>query len=111
MSDYTPDRWVVVEIAGKDQPRLYKVFASWYGGFAGSDSWKLNSGITKVVPDDDGYAFHGSSGSVYYCGKNSYGTNMYGGGVLANMIDQAKKHGTAITVLPESTPWTDLNYD
>jgi len=45
MSDYYPDRWVVVKIG---EENLYKVFACWYGGYARGDSWKLNSGITRV---------------------------------------------------------------
>ena len=65
MSDYHPDKWVVVKISGyKDHPKpLYKVFACWYGGWAGSDSWKLNSGITKVTLEGYVYSFEGASGS------------------------------------------------
>ena len=47
MSDYSPDRWVVVKIVTAKE-RLYKVFASWSGGYGGSDSWKMNSGITRA---------------------------------------------------------------
>jgi hypothetical protein len=46
MSDYNPDKWVVVKIIGKDTPPVHKVFACWYGGYLDGDSWKLNSGIT-----------------------------------------------------------------
>ena len=39
MSDYTPDKWVVVKITSDKNPPIHKVFACWYGGYAGSDSW------------------------------------------------------------------------
>ena len=49
MSTYNPDLWVVVKITGnKDNPPCHKVFATWSGGYAGADTWKLNSGITQA---------------------------------------------------------------
>jgi hypothetical protein len=111
MSDYTPDRWVVVKIT-TDKETLYKVFASWYGGYAGSDSWKMNSGIVKVESTDETrfwnyYVFHGYSGSVYRCYKNCYGINGYGATVLQNFIDKADYK---IEIMPENTNWKELNY-
>jgi len=112
MSDYTPDRWVVVKISGyEDSPPIHKVFACWFGGYAGSDSWKLNSGITKATLEGNVYSFEGSSGSVYECHKDIYGYNMYGGSVLHKMIDDAEKNGITIEVLPEDTNWLEINYE
>jgi hypothetical protein len=111
MSDYTPDRWVVIRITGDDSSPIHKVFACWYGGYAGSDSWKLNSGITSAAFESDVYYFNGSSGSVYECHKDTYGTNMYGMSVLSNMIDKAAKNGVSIEILPENTNWLEINYE
>ncbi len=111
MSEYIPDKWVIVEISGSDIPITYKVFSCWYGGWAGSDSWKLNSGITKVTFGGDVYSFDGYSGSVYECHKNCYGTNMYGHGVLSNMIDKASKNGVTIEIMPADTNWLELKYE
>jgi len=111
MSDYRPDKWVVVKITGKDTSPIHKVFACWYGGWAGSDSWKLNSGITKATLKGFAYFFEGSSGSVYECQLNCYGTNMYGSGILNNMIDRVAKAGGTIEVLPEETNWLEINYE
>ena len=113
MSDYQPDRWVVVKIidTSEEYPPIYKVFACWYGGYAGSDSWKLNSGIIKVTLEEYVYSFEGSSGSVYECHKDCYGTNMYGHSVLSNMIDKAKENGIVIEILPEETNWMEIVYD
>jgi hypothetical protein len=111
MSEYHPDKWVVVKITGHDYPTCYKVFACWYGGYAGSDSWKLNSGITKATLDAYVYSFEGSSGSVYVCHKDWYGTNMYGHGVLNNMITQAAERGITVEILKEDTNWLELDYE
>jgi len=111
MSDYHPDKWVVVKISSDTIPSIYKVFACWYGGYAGSDSWKLNSGITKATSEGLVYSFDGSSGSTYYCHQDTYGTNMYGHGVLDNMINNAKIRGVDIEILDESTNFLELSYD
>ena len=115
MSEYIPDKWLVVKITGNDYPTYYKVFACWYGGWAGSDSWKLNSGITKATLEGFVYSFEGSSGSVYECHADCYGTHMYGHVVLQNMIqnmiDNAAKNGITIEVLDEDTNWLEINYE
>jgi len=110
-ADYTPDRWVVIKITAPNV-LLYKVFACWYGGYGGSDSWKINSGITKVTEKDNQYLFEGYSGSVYGCYKDSYGANFYGSSVLNGFIEEASKvEGQSIEIMPESTNWKELNYD
>ena len=44
--EYCPDRWLVVKITTKETGKVhYRVFATWHGGYLGSDSWKLNSDI------------------------------------------------------------------
>ena len=110
-ADYTPDKWVVIKLIAPNVLQ-YKVFACWYGGYAGSDSWKMNSGITKVTEKDNQYFFEGYSGSVYGCHKESYGTNNYGGSVLNRFIEEAAKTGESmIEILPEETNFLEINYD
>jgi len=110
MSEYIPDKWVIVKISSKDYADIYKIFACWYGGWAGSDSWKLNSGITRVSKKGYVYSFEGSSGSVYECHEDSYGTNFYGGGVLDHMIKKAADAGISIEILDENVDPMTLNY-
>lgn len=110
MSDYRPDRWVVVKIVTPKE-RLYKVFASWGAGYGGSDSWKMNSGITQATLVDDRWEFAGYSGSVYSCHKDGYGTNGYGGNVLQGFINQMPGQGASMEVMPEATDWARLDYD
>jgi len=93
MSDYTPDRWVVLEITSPKET-IRKVFAGWYGGYLGSDSWKLNSGITAVRIDDQGhYEFDGYSGSTYHCHANTNGMSGYMHSVLTSWLNQAEERG------------------
>ena len=112
MSDYRPDRWVVVKIVTPKE-RLYKVFASWSNGYGGSDSWKMNSGITQATLVNDRWEFAGYSGSVYSCHREAYGTNGYGGNVLQNFIEQMPNnhYGATMEVMPENTDWATLDYD
>lgn len=72
MSEYKPDKWVILKIKTPNDI-LYKVMGGWYGGYLGSDTWRINSGITKVELEDNMYKFYGSSGSIYLCRKDSYG--------------------------------------
>ncbi len=82
MSYYQPDKWMLIKITGKDPH--YRVFGSWYGGYAGADEWRMNSGITQLIEEDDHYLFIGSSGSTYACHKDMYGANVYGMSVAQN---------------------------
>ena len=94
MSDYTPDRWVIIEIKRKKKEPLTKIFATWYGGFAGGEEWRFNSGIEKVEEEEDKYLVHGFSGSVYECYKNSQGLSGYGSVVLGGFKEDLKEVAT-----------------
>jgi hypothetical protein len=110
MSDYRPDRWVIVKIV-TDKECLYKVFATWSGGYASSDSWQMNSGITHAARVADRWEFTGYSGSVYSCHQEAYGTNGYGGTVLQNFIDQMPGQGATMEIMPGDTNWATVPYD
>ena len=92
MSDYCPDRWVVLEFKSGDLITR-KVFGGWYGGYTGGDSWKLNSGITEVRVKDGVYEFDGYSGSTYVCHENNHGMSGFQMGILAGWIKQAAERG------------------
>ena len=91
MRTYNPDRWVVVEFDSPNHETIRKVLASWYGGFANGDSWKLSSGITSVDYEGDLIHFHNHSGSVYTVHKESTGMSSYTSGVYQNWVTEAKK--------------------
>lgn len=111
MSDYKPDKWVLVKITSTETNQShYRVFACWYGGYLGADSWKMNSGITKATESQDHYLFEGSSGSIYSCVKGCYGTSGYGHGVLSGLIEKGAKDGLIIEMLDESVNPMELEY-
>lgn len=88
-SMYEPDRWFIIKIEkGKDI--VYKLFSTWLGGYGSGDSWRLNSGITKVTTDNKHYYFYGESGSCYKVSKAAKGVSFYTQGVIDNFIKQAK---------------------
>lgn len=89
MSQYVPDRWIVLEFNYKGDI-IRKVFAGWYGGYTTGDSWKLSSGITETTEHEDRYEFLNHSGSVYICYKTAYGTSGYMGGVLHSFEKDVK---------------------
>ena len=93
MSDYTPDKWAIVHITSKDHPPIDKVVGSWYGNFTGGDSWRINSGIEKVVDTENVYEVHGYSGNVYYCKKGCEGMSAYTEMVMNNMATQLEEGG------------------
>lgn len=98
MSTYTPDVWVVLEFTTPNKT-FCKVFAGWYGGFAGSNSWKLNSGITAVRINDNVYEFDGHSGSTYCGHRNNYHMSGLMHGIFANWLKQGEEQGVTIRIL------------
>ena len=92
MSDYTPDRWVVLKFTTPKET-IYKVFAGWYGGYLGSDSWQLNSGIVSCTDCGDWYEFLGYSGSVYRCYKRSYDMTQFMHQIFGGWLAQAHDRG------------------
>lgn len=107
---YAPHCWVVVKISSKKTTQVgHKLFACWYGGgFVGSDSWKLNSGIVSVTKKNDRLDFLGHSGSIYSCGMGCYGTTSHGTGVLDTWIAECA-HVATIERMSSETDF--LNYD
>lgn len=111
MREYTPDRWVMLKFNNNGSD-IYKILATFYGGYTTGDSWKLNSGVTKIEEDGQTYLFHGSSGSVYRCHKNGYGMGAYTSGVFASFqkeVDGAE--GVTMELLPEETNFMGINYE
>jgi ribosomal protein L21E len=105
MSKYSPDNWAVLKLTFADEPGFCKVLAGWSGGYAQGDSWRLNSGVTKVEKDGDYYNFHGASGSIYQCHKDSYGLRMNIAGIYQKIVNTFPEQ---VTMLDETTDWTKL---
>lgn len=96
----TADRWLILKLGD-----TYKVFGSWSGGYLDGDSWKLNSGIESVEEDGDYWLFHGFSGSVYQCHKDSYGASGYASAVLHSWMEADEN----IEIMPATFNPMDMN--
>ena len=83
MTIHIPDRWIVVTLVDGEGVEVDKVLGGWHGGYLGSDSWQLNSGIVNVEGHPEYFLFHGYSGSVYKCYKARYGVTGLTSAVLS----------------------------
>jgi len=98
MREYHPDSWKIIVIESKEHGTIYKVLASWYGGFARGDSWKISSGIESVSIDGDVYTMPQSSGSTYVLYKNSEHISGIMGGVFSSYAKQAEESDGLFTI-------------
>lgn len=102
---YEPDNWVVIKIKG-DDPH-YRVLAGWSGGYTTGDSWRMNSGITRVEGDEQSFYFYGATGSCYKCHKTAYRLRMNNAHIWAAL---QSKHGDKVELMPEDTDWFGVDW-
>lgn len=87
--EYRPDVWVMVEISGTKVPETYRrILAGWYGGFAGSNAWKLSSGVEEMIDHGTHWEILNFSGSVYFCGKENERFSGYTASIFASYAEQ-----------------------
>lgn len=113
MDEYKPNYWQVIRITSAEGRVLYKVFATWCGGYLDGDSWRMNSGIKAVEEAGDYLIFHGHSGSKYSVvnSDHAYRTTMYTQSVLDSMIQKSDLIGASITILPFDTDFKEIDYE
>lgn len=99
MNEYRPDSWVIIKLPSDHG---YKVLGGWSGGYLHGDSWRLNSGITRIEKEGKYYMIHGYSSSVYYCHSGRYTLSMSTSGIA----DSLKKQG--VEVMEDREDWTQL---
>lgn len=105
---YTPDRWIMLRITNSEGT-FYKILSSWYGGYGGSNSWKLSSGTVSAKKYDIYTEFTQHSGSTYKCYNVDYGMSTYTESVLMSWLPNVPR-GVTIQVMPESTLFDQLDY-
>ena len=95
---YTPDSWIVMKITlfNEGDDVIYKVLGGWTGGYLDGDSWRINSGITRVDNDDNYYYFYGHTGSCYKCHKQQEGLRASTSGVWKEFQEGAANAGGSI---------------
>jgi len=105
----TPERYLIVKITKEGTEDLYKVFATWIGGYTSGGAWRMNSGIVSVRETEHAYTFVGTSGSEYKCIKGSYGANHYTQGVLNGIMESAKALDYSMTIMDKDFDVMTLN--
>lgn len=75
--NYFPHKWVVIDY-GKEcaATQRYAILTGWYGGFAGSDSWKRSSPVVEWDFKEDDLEVTTESGSKYVLHKGAIGVTM-----------------------------------
>ena len=104
MSEYYPDSWVVLKIQYQDNI-IYKLLAGLSGGYTQGDSWRLNSGITKVTENGNFLEFWGYSGSCYVCHKDAYRLTM-ANALVYNKLNE----NFGVEMMPEDTDWMNMEW-
>jgi len=97
------DNWVVVKSPPEAGPH-YRVLTGTSGGYLSGSSWRMNSGIVKVLESGHFFYFYGASGSCYLCHKDSYTVRMN----MASTLAQLKELGWAL--LDEDTDWINMDW-
>ena len=83
-----PDTWQVVKLTAKETGEVhYRLMCGWYGGFTQGDSWRMSSGIEKIIDEDTHWRIPQHSGSVYVCHKNNERLSGFAANTLNHIIE------------------------
>ena len=95
---YFPNKWVVIDYGEEVglAPQRYAILAGWYGGFAGSNSWKRSSPVVEWDFKEGGLEVTTETGSKYVLHESTIGVTM----LTQSLISEA-----GLTVICE---WEDV---
>lgn len=82
-----PDRWFIVNMT-LDGETTQHVFSGGYGGYGGSDTWRLSTKIVSTVKKDKVFEFETISGTQYACNILAYGASSYMSNVYQTFLDE-----------------------
>jgi len=99
MSVYNPDVWVIVKIQAPGKEEYHRVLGGWYGGYAGTDSWRLSSGVTRVVDKGSYFEVYNHSGSMYNCPKHSEKLSLYTQSIFSHYEKESKDKGWVFEIV------------
>lgn len=110
MSNYTPDTYQFIRVSSaNDRKIITKIFAVWAGGYLNGESWKLNSGVTKIIEEDGMLYVHGHSGSVYAISAHEQPPmTSYGSGILNKILDSAAKQNINIELISSEVAFREF---
>lgn len=90
MNPNMPDYYQFIRITSQhDTSSITKLFCVWVGGYTQGDSWKMNSGVSKIEKAEHGWNVYGHSGSCYTVFAEGGGNmNAYGSNVLQGIVSK-----------------------
>lgn len=92
---YTPDRFLVVRVNGEK-----RLFVSSYGGYLGSDNWRLSSRIVDRAVDGERVTFTTESGAQYTVSIGTYGAIHVAGVVVLRLQKESIADGKTFDIYP-----------
>ena len=98
MSEYNPDKWVILKFK-RPTDTFFKVLGSWYGGYLDGDSWRMSSGLERIEEQGDTLLMHNFSGSVYKVHKNMEGMNMIAASIFENAKEEGAKNNVEVSIV------------
>ena len=84
-----PDRWFIINMTLDDKTTQH-VFSGSYGGYTGTDSWRMSTAIATIVREDKVYKIETVSGTSYECHIGAYGASGYMLNVYQYYLDDNK---------------------
>ena len=88
------DAWVVIKVKREaDAEPYFKLLRGSYGGYTGSDTWNLNSGIDDYSVDAEIVTFTSASGSIYRVHKEQERMTLLMDSVVSNVKSMIKERG------------------
>lgn len=109
-SDLKPDAYQFILITPKDSDQsIIKLFSVWVGGYSGTDSWRLNSGVKDIEICPNHVRVYGYSGSCYCIHKVQVHMSAYGSNVLSGIVEQAATVGATIEYITLEQAYKEIN--
>ena len=108
--EYYPDAYQFIQITPKDSDQsIIKLFSVWVGGYSGTDSWRLNSGVKDIEVCPNHVRVYGYSGSCYCIHKVQVHMSGYGSKVLSKIVEQASTIGATIEYITLEQAYKEIN--
>lgn len=110
LMDIYPDAYQFIRITSKDDDQsIIKLFSVWVGGYSGTDSWRLNSGVKDIEICPNHVRVYGYSGSCYCIHKVQVSMSGYGSRVLSGLVEQAATVGATIEYITLEQAYKEIN--
>lgn len=110
--NYTPDTYQFLRLSSdQDTDVILKLFAAWSGGYLTGDSWKLNSGVVKIVKEDNVFHVHGYSGSVYTITAEQGTMTSYGSTILNKILESGVKQNIKVELISLEEALKEKQYE